>query len=167
MSLVLPDVFAVFSTTDWPLSRAIRYLDKSQVSHCSVHFCVFGLPLVLQASIGGVKFCTEATFLKDHRIVKKLRFKVDVTKGIQSAMTLLNSRYDYVGLLGYLPVMIGRWFGRKVKNWLASPNALVCSEFLLHVDAFDEVPEWNDLEWETTTPQQLMESCGGSFEEVF
>ena len=162
----MTDVFLVFSTTEWPLSKAIRALTKSKVSHCSIWFSVFGVELVLQASVGGVKFALANEWSKHNKIIRKFRFNVDVTRGIQSALTLLNQKYDYIALLGYIPVMIAHWFGIKTKNWLASPNAVVCSEFILHVDAFDQIPEWSELEWETTTPQQLLDACSTSFDEI-
>jgi hypothetical protein len=163
---VTPEIYAVYSTTEWPLSKAIRKLTNSDVSHCSLWLKVFGVPLVLQASIGGVKFETRERWLNHNKVIKVHRFKVDVTRGVQSALGFLNTRYDYVGLFGYLPVMLARWFGRIIKNPLASANAQVCSEFLLHVDAFDEVKEWNDLEWETTSPTDLMLAAKDTFEEV-
>lgn len=164
----MPDteVYAVYSTTEWPLSKAIRVLTKSPVSHCSIWLTVYGVPLVLQASIGGVKFACREEWLKHNKVVKVRRFRLDVTRGLQSAIGLLNARYDYVALLGYPLVMLARWFGRKIKNPLASASAQVCSEFLLHVDAFDEVPEWNAFEWDTTTPLELMNAPGDSFEDV-
>jgi len=158
------DVLVVFSTSNHLLSKIIRFFTKSQVSHCSVWFTLFGVPLVLQASVGGVKPALLSEWMKHNKVVQKLKLRIDVTAGLTEALGLLNAGYDYVGLFGYFYVLVGRWLSKKVKNPLASPTRVVCSEFVLRLDAKDQIPEWNDLEWESTDPQLLMENCGASFE---
>ena len=160
------NILVVFSTSNHLLSKIIRFVTRSKVSHCSVWFPLFGVPVVLQASIGGVKPALLSEWVKHNKIVKKFKPLIDVTEGLGEAVKLLNTKYDYIGLLGYIPVLVGRWLKQKVKNPFASPTRVVCSEFVLRLDANDRIPEWNDLEWESTDPQLLMESCGKSFEEV-
>jgi hypothetical protein len=52
--------------------------------------------------------------------------RIDLGRGIR----LLGEMYGYASLVGYIPVMVARWFGKKITNPLHSPHALVCSELV-------------------------------------
>jgi len=160
------DVVVLFSTSNHLLSRMIRWLTKSPVSHCAIRICPYGVPMVFQASVGGVQPMLESAWLKKNTVIKKFLVLPDVSTGVAKAIGMLNASYDYLALFGFLVVWWEMRRGRKVKNPLASPNMVVCSEFLLHVDADDKIPEWNDFEWESTFPSQLMVSCKESFREL-
>lgn len=151
----------IFAHGRGPVPWLIMKLTKSKVSHAAVGFDLWGFPMVVHASIGGIRVLPRSKFSKKHVLIAEYAVKTDITKGLQHTASLIDRNYDYKGLFGFLFVIMAAWFKRKIKNPLASPTALFCSEFVLHLDKDDEIPEWNDFEYETTTPGQLMSSCSG------
>jgi hypothetical protein len=120
---------------------------------------VMGVPMLLHCTSGGVRFTPRTRWMASNRLVAEYRFLVDVDEGVRHAFEHLGEKYDYVSLFGFLPVLLFRWLKIKVGNPLASARAMVCSEFILHVDQGDRIPEWDALEYETTTPQELLDIC--------
>jgi hypothetical protein len=139
---------------------------KSKVSHVSLWFFLFDVPTVLEASTGGVKPQLLSTWLKKNKVIKKFKPLVDISGGLKASIKLLNEGYDYVGFIGYIPVIIARYFKKSIKNPIASSNKLICSEFVLMLDTYGEIPEWNKLDKRSTDPETLLENCGPSFQEV-
>jgi hypothetical protein len=99
--------------------------------------------------------------LQSHFVVAEYGFvSTSASTRLARAAAHLGDRYDYVGLFGYIPVMIARWLGRKIKNPLAEPGAMVCSEFVLSLDQDgDLVPEWDGISTTGTTPSDLLKIC--------
>ena len=160
------EIRIIFSTSSSWLSKLIRWVTRSKVSHASICVIAQGLPiLVLQSTVGGVQAMSRTRWNRGNRVIKEFRSKIPVS--LEHACRLLGERYDYVGLIGYIPVLLGRWLGKKVKNPLASPRALVCAEFVLHLSQ-GQIPEWKGLDPEGTTPEDLLEVCdkGASFEAI-
>ena len=125
--------------------------------------------MIVHTTVGGVQVDFRRKWEKSNKIVGEFRPKVDVSPGVQHTLSLLGEKYDYVGLLGYLLVVFWwRWFGRKIKNPMASPTGLVCSELLVHLAHDGDIPEWSEMDPERTTPQDLLAACekGGSFERI-
>ena len=154
----------VFLTTDMLLSRFIRWLTKSPVSHVALGLTLEGVPVLLQADIGGVQITLRESFLKKHKLVSEYAF---TSPGIENALARgvreIGERYDYVGLVGFFVVVVGRLLGRRIKNPLASRKAVVCSEFIVGLDREGFcVPDWRGLDPETTTPGELLAICRGS-----
>jgi hypothetical protein len=155
----------VFSTTNHLLSRAIRWLTSSQVSHCSIHAEMAGVPVVIEATIGGVRIIPLSKWATGNTVVGSFEPRLDMISGLAHAVEHVGDRYDYVGLLGYIPVLLARWLRLRCRNPLASPSAMVCAELILHLDHGGNVPEWRGLDPEATTPQDLLSAmtAGGSF----
>jgi len=159
-----------FSTSsDW-ISRAIRWITRSRVSHAWLCLEWYGMLFIIHATVGGVKVTPRSKWESGHnKIVGEFRPKADVTEGVKHALSFLDEEYDYVGILGYIFVVFWkRWFNKKIKNILARPNAMVCSEFLVHLADKGGIPEWRELDPERTTPKDLLEICEKehSFERV-
>jgi len=149
----------VFSTSSSWISRIIMWFTRSKASHVMIGLDVYGIPMLLHCTSGGVQVTPRAKWFAENRQVAEYRFKPDITEGIKHAFLMLGEKYDYVSLLGFIPVLFFRWLRIKVKNPLASPSAMVCSEFILHVDHHDQIPEWDVLDYETTTPEDLLVLC--------
>ena len=151
----------VFLTTDRILSRVIRVIGKSPASHVALGLHLHGVPVLLQADIGGVQITPRAKFLRKHRVVSEWAF---TSPGIENALAggvrEIGERYDYVGLLGYLIVVLGKLFHRRLRNPLAARKAVVCSEFVVGLDREGYcVPEWKGLDPEATMPADLLAIC--------
>lgn len=144
-----------------PVSWLIRKFTGSRVSHVALCVDIYGIPVMLHATMGGVQLTLRNRFEADNHIVEEFRFKPDMTIGVYHTIAQhLGDRFDYVGLLGHAYVsVVWKWLKRKRRNPLASPSALVCSEFVLHVDPTKQIEEWKWLDPERTTPQDLLDCC--------
>lgn len=152
-----------FSTTDEYLQRLIRWFTRSKTSHCWFSTELEGVPVIVHATIGGIKIEPRVTWEKHNKIVSEFAYSSDISEGVKHAFTLLGTKYDYVALLGYIFVIFWkRWFGKKIKNFLASPNAMVCSELLVNLAKHGSISEWENLDPERTTPQDLLSICESS-----
>jgi hypothetical protein len=155
----------MFSTTNSWLSRIIRWATRSKVSHVSIGTSMQGVPVVIEASGLGVRIYPRKRWAKSRTVVAEARFYVDISDEIPYAIEFVGDRYDYAGLIGFLVVLPLRWLGRKVKNPLGSSRAFICSELPLRLDREHRIPEWEGLDPETTTPEDLLRLCriGHSF----
>jgi len=158
----------LFATTNKPLSRLLRWVMGSRVSHVAIGMSWEDVPVVVEATTGGVTNSPREAWAKTHILVTEYKFKSGVAVDLSEAVAKLGTAYDYVGLAGYLVVLFGRRLGRKLKNPLASEKAMVCSEFVLCLDKDGSIPEWKGLDPEATTPEDLLVLCekGISFEPV-
>lgn len=120
----------VFTTSTSWLSRAIRWVTGGEVSHVGLVLDFFSTPVVLHASVGGVEIDKLSTFLKSRTVVAVYRSQTSLLPELSRAVQHIDEQYDYVGLLGYLVSEVFRRVGMFVRNPLARPDALVCSEFL-------------------------------------
>jgi len=152
----------VFTTgKTWSLvSWLIKKFTKSESSHVAIGLEIYGVPVLIHSTMGGVQISPRDKWMTNNYVVEEYEFVPNMSDGIKHACEHLGERYDYVGLLGYAIILImWRWFRKKMKNPLASPIALVCSEFVCHVDHEKLIEEWMDLDPERTTPQDLIERC--------
>ena len=149
----------IFSTSSMWTSAIIRWFTRSRCSHVMLGCEVMGIPMLLHCTDGGVQFTPRKQWFAENRLVAEYTFKPDISEGVKTATDLLGLRYDYMSLVGFVWVLFWRWLKYKVKNPLASARAMVCSEFILHVDHKDKIPEWNELEYETTTAEDLLVLC--------
>ena len=115
------------------------------------------VPVVIEATIGGVKVTPRVHFFGGKTFVAE--FEVLAPLDVRSAVNDLGEKYDYVGLFGFLPVMIGRWMGKTIKNVLAQRGAVVCAELLVRADTLDAIVEWHHHAPDATTPEDLFEAC--------
>jgi len=152
-------VTLVFTTTTSPVSQAIRWVTGSRVSHVAIGLSWEDVPVIVEATTGGVKNSPRVLWAKDHILVAEYTFKPSVVVDLSEAIATIGAAYDYVGLAGYLVVLLGRRLGRKLKNPLASEKAMVCSEFVLCLNKEKTIPEWKDLDPEATTPEDLFRIC--------
>lgn len=118
-----------FSTTGGWLSRIIRRITGSPVSHCFVvyHSSAFGKDMVLEASGQGFRVMSWRRFDKENKLVAIYRLKV-ADELAHDALARLGDRlgdaYDTLSLFGYL---LRKWFRLK-RVPFDSRNKLVCSE---------------------------------------
>lgn len=142
------------------LSWLIKKFTKGKSSHVALGAELYGVPVLIHSTMGGVQVTPREKYFKSDVVVEEYAFIPDMTHGLQHAVTHLNQHYDYVGLLGYAMLLVAwRWFKKKIKNPLAAPKAMVCSEFVCHIDHEGQIAEWADLDPERTTPQDLIERC--------
>jgi hypothetical protein len=118
-----------FSTTGGWLSRLIRRITGSPVSHSFVvyHSGVFGKDMVLEASGHGFRIMSWRRFDKENKLVAMYRLKLPDAV-LHDALGKLSDRlgdaYDTLSLFGYL---LRKWFRLK-RVPFDSRKKLVCSE---------------------------------------
>ena len=146
-----------FSTSNGLFSRAVRWVTRSRVSHSGLATYLHGVPVLVHADFGGVQVTTLKTFQRRNQVVFTFAGKdgIDLGPALASAAEDIGESYDYVGLLGYLVVMVFRRWGRRVQNPLAGAKSTVCSELVARV-CQKSVPGWSALDPEQTTPEDLL-----------
>lgn len=150
-------VYVGFSTTNAILSRFIRWVTKSEVSHTFLVFDLYGRAWVLEAGFFGVTMLPVDKFQKDN-IIKTMAAIPEIgDEHIAKAMDDLGDRYDFGGLLGSAVVIVGRWFKRKWKNPWQDSKAMFCSEFVVTILQEAHFPDAELLEPSETTPQDLQD----------
>ena len=118
-----------FSTTGGWLSRIIRRMTGSPVSHSFVvyHSAVFGKDMVLEASGHGFRIMSWRRFDKENKLVAMYRLKVPdevLHQALGKLADRLGDAYDTLSLFGYL---LRKWFRLK-RVPFDSRKKLVCSE---------------------------------------
>ena len=153
-----------FSTSDWWVSRVIRWFTRATVSHT---FIVFDEPgtfgsEVYEAAWCGFRMSTRAKLASGTtRIVKEIPVPLEPVAALAVCRGWLECPYDYAGLVGEAWVMLGRLFGERWDNPFAGPHHMFCSEaatFLLQMTPWRTPPTAYVvvLVPRTTDPELLM-----------
>lgn len=148
-----------FSTTDALLSRLVRWLTRSEVSHAFlVYFDVdFDRDMVMEAAGAGFRIVPLDKFARHNRIVEIVTPRHPIDEGLKAAVDWLGEGYDAPGLVGMgflLAFRALRRRTRRVRNLIASRRALFCSEAVARACRACRYPGF-DRDPETTTPQDL------------
>lgn len=151
----------IFSTTNQIFSRLIRFFTKSKVSHCAIGLDIGGMDMVAHATVSGIVLVPRSRFTENNTIIKEFIINQDIENNIVKVFEDLGVQYDYVGVFGFgLVNVLKRWFGLKIKNPLASSKAMVCSEFVVALNKYNnKIESWKDIDPETITPQELLDIC--------
>jgi len=157
-----------FCTSRGILARISQWFTGAKATHCYILLQVGTLDIVLHSTFGGVQMAPKNKWSKRNIILAEYSVLPDISVGLRKAVSFLGAKYDYAGYLGLIPVFIGRWLGQKWKNPGGSPNALVCSELLVHLRGGGSIPEWMHLDVGSAGPGDLHALCktGASFREV-
>lgn len=147
-----------FSTSKAWYSAIIRWFTGARVSHTFFLITLWGREMVLEEGVFGWSLRTRENFEHGNVIVElvtpKRTLQIDVA--LRQSLDWLGSRYDYAGLLGMLPVMVARWFGKKLRNPLASSHAMFCSEAGARILQLADYPGAETLDPVDTTPEDLL-----------
>jgi hypothetical protein len=147
-----------FSTTDALLSRAIRRLTGSRVSHAFLVYrdVDFDREMVMEAVGAGFRIVPLDKFAKHNRIVEIVTPRHPIDEGLRAAVEWLGEGYDTRGLLGMAVLLAARALRRRarLRNLLANRRALFCSEAVARACRAARYPGF-DRDPETTSPQDL------------
>lgn len=155
----------VLFSSNMILSKIIQWIQGSPIGHCGVGIEMDGNQYIFHAAYGGVQITSREKVLSNHTIVAEYEVLVNFDDEIKIAKKRLGEPYDTIGLFGYIPVLIAKWFGIGIHNPFASKSAAVCSEFVVECDVNHEIPEFSGLDPENVKPKDLSEICehGKSF----
>lgn len=160
-----------FGTSKGWVARLKHFILRDEVSHVWLEYFTedFGQTVVIHASVGGVQLQPKSHVLKTYNEKFRYETTVDIPGGYATAIESIDTKYDYPGLLFAVVVLyVWRWFRVELKNLLASPDAVICSELVVMCDPTGLIPEWRDLDPERVSPQMLLDICRQSqfFQEV-
>jgi len=127
-----------FCTSDWWVSRVIRWFTRAKCSHAFLLLEGTQLgDLVLEAEWCGLKLSTRSALTRGTtRIVDLIEVPPSMYPAVYAATMkalsgALDTPYDYVGLVGMAWVAFCRWFGKKRRNPLRSAKSMFCSDAMV------------------------------------
>jgi len=149
----------LFSTSRSPVSRIIRWLTQSTVSHVAVLYRdeALDMQVVLEASTHGYTLTAYEVWLRRNRLVRSITADADLLAGLRKVAHEMGEEYDYGGLFGMVFVLLGRRLKRTWHNPLQSNRALFCSEAVVKILQAGGCQRARDVVPETTSPEDLLQ----------
>lgn len=146
-----------FSKAKNILSRLIRWVTKSEVSHTFLRLKIKGQDMVLHSNQWGVNFDQYEDFVKHSDIVAQFELTMEQEDAAWDyALTKLDRPYDFLAIAGFAWVLLNKRFGRKTKNPFPNKSAYFCSELVIEALKAAEFPGSADLDRELTSPEDLI-----------
>lgn len=147
-----------FSTSNNFISKTIRFFTRSKISHTFLLLdkAFMGEDMVMQATKGGFNLVTYSVFKQHNKIVELVEPGVSLVEGIKVATRWLGRDYDYLGVVGFLFVLLGRIFSLRWRNPF-NTDAVFCSEVIVYILKSSNYPGAESLNPSTITPQDLYE----------
>lgn len=148
-----------FSTSDWWVSRIIRFFTRAAVSHTFLLLEGTSLgDLVLEAEWCGWKLSTRQALTRGTtRIVATVAPAMDLAPAVLTALGWLDESYNYTGLFGMAWVAVGRWLGKKWRNPLRNSRSMFCSEAVVYVLQSAKYPNADLLDPQSESPEDLLD----------
>jgi hypothetical protein len=148
-----------FTTSDWWVSRVIRWFTRSRVSHAALLLRGTDLgDLVLEASAAGFRLSTvEALTRGTTRLVAEVTPASPVDGVLPQVLRWLGEKYNYAGLFGESWVSLWRRFGKRARNPLRNSTSMFCSEACVYALQLAKYPGADGLDPQSTSPEDLLE----------
>lgn len=152
------DVSLIFTRNSSWISKTIRWLTKSEVSHVSILInTAFGDNMLLDVTYNGYKMIPLELFLnRGNHIVHQMKLNHDVSKGIKVVSRWLGKPYDFKTLLSFVN-LFNKIFQRTLSHPMDNPNSLICSEMVTIMLQKSDFPGSEILVPKKTSPNDLME----------
>lgn len=144
-------VYVGFSTSDWWVSKVIRFFTAAPVSHTYVVVedsdSCFGHELYEAAWCGFRMSTREKLTSGTTHIISEMLIPLDPHHVVSLLRSWLEEPYNYVGVsLGEIWVQIGKYFGKRLKNPFPSPGTMFCSEAVVYLLQLCPCPSGEALE---------------------
>jgi len=148
-----------FSTSNSVISKIIRKLTRSEVSHTYLKHNIEGHDLVLHANEHGVEFDKYVDFNRKFTIVAE--YDLIMTDAQEKAFIFyavqqVDRPYDFLALVGFAWVLLNKAFKRKIGNPFKNKAAYFCSELMLTSLQAAKFFGSEHLDRDLTTPEDLM-----------
>jgi len=147
-----------FSTTNKLISRFIRWITRSPVSHAWIAFDDHCLQtrLVMQAESWGYEVRPWKRWKRENTLVAEFEpTGPPLEENLVWIAQFLGAKYDYRSAIWS---GLWRWFGRWVRGKFHTPGKLMCAEatirFLLHRELYSSLAHFDP---EVTNPKRLMD----------
>jgi hypothetical protein len=150
-----------FLADNSPFMWALKTLYGASCCHVLLSTNIFGESMAIDAHpLGGICPRELQDALRNDEVVAKYALRVNALPALRRAMIDMGKGYNYIELIGYLPVLVGRALHKKVRNPLHSSRAMVCSEFVASV--FKDLPGFEEVDPSTLTPDDVRNLCAKS-----
>lgn len=156
------EILLGFSTTGVFLSRLIRWATRAKYSHCWVRHgsTVWGGIWITQADWPVVRTWPWKSATAKWTVKKLYRPRFDIHPALAAVRQDFEDPYDIAGLFGMALVMIVlKWFKRRIKNPLANPSGVFCSEFVAQILVAAKLPGTEAWDTEAITPKEVEAYC--------
>ncbi len=155
---------AFFSGSSF-FSRAIQLFTHSPISHAAIGFEKDGKKYWLEAVGAGVRIIPrewETDLYAEFQVLPNIENEVAI------AEKKVGEPYAKLTILGFVIMMVAKWFGIGIDNPFYEKSAVVCSEFVVEADTQHLLPEFNGLDPADISPDNLYHICltGKSFQKV-
>jgi len=154
------DVRIVFTASTQWVSRVIRWVMRSKVSHVSIEYPskLWGGRWIAEATKGGVRK-VQSSKAKKH-VFAEFRCKFEAESGLRSVAKYCGEEYDYTGALAFgFFVLFRRWFKVKARHPLRSSKAQFCSEFVARFFQGVDIGATKEWDVERSDPGRLYRFC--------
>jgi hypothetical protein len=152
-----PAITVGFSTTKKFMSKLIRWITRSPVSHAWIAFDdeTLGMRMVMQAETWGYEIRPWNRWCKENVLVAEFSIVCPrVPESLRWIATFLGTRYDYrAAILSGIWRWVKRWFKGRCLN---DPTKLMCSEGVIRMLQDAECAAVLDLDPDATNPKVLL-----------
>lgn len=148
-----------FSKRPGVLAWLTRVVTRAAVNHTLFLVEEGDSELVIDADWNGMVVRTRERWDKLGCVVVAefpARLETGTDANIPRLLRMLDTPYDYGGLVGMLVVSVGRWLHRQWRNPFAAPGALFCSEAAVVLLQAGNYPEAWALDASATDPGTLL-----------
>jgi hypothetical protein len=142
-----------FSTSDWWISRLIRWFTNSTVSHVWILHEAYGSQYIMEATASGFRIMEYERFKRANKVIYTHNIledfeelNIDPSTRLNNTARWLGDKYDFLGVLKFLLKPLKIWKG------MSTPRKLQCSEAISRHFAPELFPGL-DPEW--STPELL------------
>ena len=153
-----------------PISAMVRAATSSPCSHTFLLYYhpYYKLDMVVEATETGICDDRYDWFLEKNKIVAVWTPdpKVDYGPGLEWAGKQLQKDYNYLGLIGMLPVMLARRVHKRLQNPLHEARSLFCSEMVADFLQTVKYPGTSTLTPDDMTPSDLLSFATSAGENV-
>jgi hypothetical protein len=148
------------SSKSW-VSKAIQFITGGNVTHAIIGgFTIESADIVMHSATSGVAFLPREKALVGCDIVGEFAISHDVN--IKQLLNDLGQPYDYLEMLGYVWVYLGKLIKQRWHNPLGSSQSFVCVELIMSMN----LPELNQLDKHATSPQDLYNACSLCYDRI-
>jgi hypothetical protein len=151
-----------FSTTNLFISRAIRWLTRSNFSHAWFEYPDhdMGGRWILEAGAGGVARVPLVHATPGWINIKRFALRDgDLWPALRAAAQLCGDKYGYLQAGGLGVMALLRRMGYRIRNPFADRRKAVCSELVAVGLQALQLPQTAQWDHESMTPDDLYEYC--------
>jgi len=156
-----------FSKGNQITSKIIMWLSSGSVSHAfMIYFDEdFKADYIFEATTQCIRIVPLGVYKKKYNIVAVYTPLHPLENGFVELGKWLGAKYDFTGLFSFIFVILGRIFKYRWRNFLASSDAMFCSEAVSNVLRWSKYPGFH-YSPDMVSPEDLLNFCKKNMESV-